>query len=271
MKTLWNAIAIFAIANLLGFAGFVGWLIKSDRLNADRVREIRIKLSQTISTEQAKKAEEEAKLVASTKELEKAKKENRPPLTAEEQLSARMEATEIDKQRAERLRSEIATLQASLGAERAKLDSERTALESDRDIFQKAIGSKVTKIEREQFEKTLGILSSLKPSQAKIAFMEILSGQSTPVNAAVPAVPELAAGGSASVPAGDPAVTNPSGPAVTEKGLYESVELLNAMDDRVRNKIMAEFVKDDPKLAAQLLEKIRVRGKIASASEPPKK
>ena len=33
MKTVWNIIAVLAVANLIAVAGFVGWLRSTDRLN----------------------------------------------------------------------------------------------------------------------------------------------------------------------------------------------------------------------------------------------
>ena len=42
-----------------------------------------------------------------------------------------------------------------------------------------------------------------------------------------------------------------------------AVRYLDAMDDKHRTKVMAELAKADPKLAADLLERIRKQGEFA--------
>jgi len=46
------------------------------------------------------------------------------------------------------------------------------------------------------------------------------------------------------------------------------VAYLNALQERARNKIMAEITANDPALAADLLERLRTRGQIARTPEP---
>jgi hypothetical protein len=47
------------------------------------------------------------------------------------------------------------------------------------------------------------------------------------------------------------------------------VAYLNAMQERTRTKVLDEFIKSDPKVATDLLERLRTRGLIARASEKP--
>jgi hypothetical protein len=47
------------------------------------------------------------------------------------------------------------------------------------------------------------------------------------------------------------------------------VKYLSAMEERARNRVLAEFVKADPKLAAELLEVIRQRGGATAAAGAP--
>ena len=53
MKSVWNAISIVAVANVLALLGLVGWLYSGDRLSVERAREIRAKLSTTLTVEKA--------------------------------------------------------------------------------------------------------------------------------------------------------------------------------------------------------------------------
>ena len=51
----------------------------------------------------------------------------------------------------------------------------------------------------------------------------------------------------------------------TAGGRKQVVTYLTAMDEEMRSKVMAEFIKTDPRLAAELLEQLRTRGIDASA------
>ncbi len=223
MKTLLTAIAVLAVANLLAILGFAGWLVGTQRMDRERLGKFREILTETIPAQKAREAEEKAKVEATRKAEEQAKKDARPPLTASEQLSARVEATEIDRQRAERLRREIGDLQKSLMDREAQLSKERQELQRDKAAFEKMREEIAATESGEQFKKTLATLEGLKADQAKKTLMEIISG--------------------------DPA-----------KGTDRVVSYLNSMEDRARTKVMAEFIKGDPKLAADLLERLRARG-----------
>jgi hypothetical protein len=54
-----------------------------------------------------------------------------------------------------------------------------------------------------------------------------------------------------------------------EQRMKRVTEYLNAMDERARGKIMAEFTKDDPALAAELLDALRRHGQFARADGAP--
>jgi hypothetical protein len=240
MKTLWNAVIAIAIANLLAIGAFVGWLFTSDRLDLDRVRQIRMVLSVTISDQKAADAATASKVEAETKVAEEAVKAAKPPLTAAEKLAARVEATDLDRERASRLRREVESLQQRLAAEADKLSDERARLDADKKEFAAAIASANAKVGDEQFQKSLGILAGLKPAAAKSMLMQMISGE---------------------VPAQPGAVAAPDGKQ--DARLATAVKYLDAMDERPRSKIMAEMAKDDPALATQLLEKLRTRGQVA--------
>src|SRR4051812_3877874 len=114
MKKAWTAITVISLANLLAMAGFVGWLVKSDRLDMDRMRHMRVVLAKTITQEKSEEDAAKAKTAEDKKALEVAKLAAKPPLTAAERLSARVEANEIDNQRAERLKREVQDMQRQL-------------------------------------------------------------------------------------------------------------------------------------------------------------
>lgn len=222
MKNAFVALSVLALANLVAVISFVGWLGATDRLDSARVRQIREVLSPTLSQSRAKEQEEQQKKLAVEADSAKQAKLARPVTTAEQALASRLEQTEVDRQRAQRLRDENAQLQKSISEMTTRLEDLRTQVAKAREEFEAVTKGTRDAVADQQFKKTLGTLSALKADKAKSALKEVM----------------------ASSPQGKPQV----------------VTYLNAMDEEVRTKIVQEFLKDDPKLAAELLESLRTRG-----------
>ncbi|MBS0196847.1 MAG: hypothetical protein JSR77_08820 [Planctomycetes bacterium] len=258
MKTLWNGFIILAIANLLALGGFIGWLVSSDRLNMDRIRQIRMVLSITISEQAAKEASEQAKVAQDKKTADEAAKAAKPPLTAAEKLAARVEATQLDQERASRLRREVEALQSRLASDSEKLSKERQQLDADKAAFAATVAAQSAKTDDEQFQKSLGVLVGLKPAAAKTMLMQMMG-----TGSASTAQPSAQPGAQA----GDQ--NQQASSADTKARLKQAVAYLNAMEERPRSKIMAEFAKDDPRLAADLLDNLRAFGQLAKTSDSP--
>ncbi len=257
MRTLWNALCVVALANLLALVGLVGWLRASDRLNMDRARELRTMLARTIAAEQAEAAQAQAMAEAERKKQEAEAKARRVPLTASEQLAARLEATELDEQRLKGMRSEVDALQQTLREAQEKVKAERATLDADRAAFEAAKKSHLESTTNEQFQKTLAVLQAVKPAEARAILGELLApvptgGGSTPI----PTEGGEVVDASRKVEAVDP----------LKKGREQVIAYLDAMDAKSRTKILTEFLKSDPKLAAGLLEDLRQRGQVASAA-----
>ncbi|MDX2130560.1 MAG: hypothetical protein SFY69_00735 [Planctomycetota bacterium] len=242
MKTLWNILSIVAVANMLALAGVVGWLRMNDRLNADRGRVIRELLSKTLTeeaaeAEAAKLAEEKARA-----EEEAQEKAARAPLTAAQKLAARGESTELDAQRAERVRREITDLRSQLARDLAEIERQRADLQRREQEFTSLVEAGRRQLEDEQFQKTLGVLSALKPAQAVSMLRTML----------------------------DPPPTAPGAPPepVSPAAMGTVVSYLDAMDDRTRSRVLGEWAKGDPSLATQLLERLRTRAAFAPVQTP---
>ncbi len=250
MKRFWTALSVIALANLIAMAGFVGWLAKSDRLDMERVRHIRVMLNKTLSEEKAETDAAMVKAAADEKALEEAKLAGKPPLTAAERLAARVEASELDIQRAERLKREVQDLQRQLNDERAKLDARDAQLKADRKAFDEMVASNTAATTDLQFQKTLAVMEALKPAQAIAMLKEMI-----PDPAAMPMAPVEANGPMTS---GTAAIAPPA-----SRNLTRVVSYLDAMDDKHRAAIMKDLAKSEPKLAAELLERIRKQGEFA--------
>jgi hypothetical protein len=268
MKTLWLVISVLAIANMLAVAGFIGWLKMSDRLDGPRLTAVRAMLSKTIAEQKAEEEALAAKAAAEKVAAHEAEKKGRPPMTATEQLVARIEASEISEQRMQAMMASIETLRAPLQAEREALARERQALDNDKKAFQDIVAAANAKVKDEQFKKTVAVMDSLKATDAQQVLSQIMQGQD-PAEAAKAAV-DLAATAELKANAGAeaaPVVASPAGS--TPGGLNRALDYLNAMTPRGRSKVMTEFVKSDPKLAGELLERLRTFGQVPIGTENP--
>lgn len=242
MKAILNAIIAISMANLLAIGGFVGWLLASDRIDMERVREIRMILSVTITDQRATDAAAKAKADADAVLADEAAKAAKPPLTAAEKLAARVEATDLDREKATRLRREVESLQQRLSMESVRLADAQSQLDADKKAFEETVAATNARIGDEQFQKSLGILASLKPAAAKSLLQQMITGDSSSTM-----------------------TTNATIDSQEDARLTSAIAYLDAMEERPRSKIMAEFAKDDPALATRLLEKLRIRGLVAKS------
>ena len=248
MKTIWTILSVLAVANLLAVAGFTGWLVKSERLDMERLREIRATLAVTIPAEKAAAEAEAKKSEADRLAAEAAKETERIPMTAAQMLATRLEVTQLDEERFKRVAREIEDLRARLAADQARLDRTRVEFDAAKKAFEEEIAREQELRTSEQFQKTLDILKGLKPADAKATLVELLNGAGAGIGD----------GGGAGVESVAASGVEP---------INQVVAYLDAVEDRARVKIMAEFVKDQPDLAAQLLERLRTRGLFAAAPE----
>lgn len=231
MNTLWRVASVMAVANLLAIVGYVGWLAGTGRLDRDRIVAIRAMLAEPIAQEKAR-LEEEAKVreAALAQEREAA----RPavlPIRADERLRLKLEMSDIDRQRLLALRREVEDLRAGLMRERAMVEAERAAFEAQKADFE-ATTARLASIEGSaQFKKSVATLNEL-PAREGIAILLELLGPG--------AASEL-----------DPF------------GAERVVSYLDAVKPDVRAAIFAQLAKDNPALAAELLERLRTRGLLA--------
>lgn len=234
MKAIWTILSTIAVANLVALVCFLGWLRVTDRLNMDRVRAVRELVAPTLAQEkdQKKLAEEEGKKTAAAAK-DKARHEA-PPLTAEAQLTIRDEAAEVERQKVRRLEREVADLTTALDKAKAEFITAKGEIERERAEAKAALEAGETS---PQFKKTVGVLEAVKPAEARNILAQMLVADGAP-----------ASGGGAVQP--------------TESGIKRVVGYLNSMQDRSRAKVISEFQKDDPALAANLLERLRAFGTV---------
>ena len=255
MKGLMAVLSIIAVANIIAVAGVLGWLNSSDRLSKERVQKVREVFTKTNAEEAAEKAAAEAKKKTEDAKAAEDAKKQRPPLTAEQQLGLKADLNETERQKMKRLEREVADLSESLAEARKQYSATRDQLEKERKDALAALESGAAS---PQFKKAVGILDGLKAPECRSLLGQLLEGNG------------LVVPGMAPIP-GDGAGAGAAGKAPSEPAIRQVVAYLNAMQERNRIKVIGEFQKDDPKLAAMLLERLRAFGTvIGNAPGSPK-
>lgn len=234
MKKIWTLISVMAVANMLALMAFVGWLQATDRLDLQRVRDMRSLYAETL-TEQLDREQLEADQLAEAKKAKELAAEEAlqgEPIDSADWLRINWELREQDSERLERLRREVEDLKRTLADARAKLNADIAAFETMKETFD-ADRERIARIEGdEQFKKAVDTYAALKPAAAVRMMIQMMGQRPT-------------------------------------EGVLQVVSYLNAMDERKRSSIIGEFEKTDPALAADLLERLRNYGLGARGPEDP--
>ncbi|MCA9299478.1 MAG: hypothetical protein KDA28_10450 [Phycisphaerales bacterium] len=241
MKRLLSMVSVLAIANLVALAGVVGWLGATDRLDLGRVHAIRDMLKETVSEQEAREAAAARTIQDQEQVMQEAVLLQPEPIAGDMLNIIRDETDEIAQQRIHSTRLEMQALARTLRQLNDDLDDKRDTLEADREAF-RAERERIRRIEGDaQFAKALTTYSGMKAQETVEVFKELIA---------------------------DETVTGfEDGDDLRITGMDQVVSYLNAMDERVRTKIMTEFAKDDPAMAKDLLERLRVRGLGAPEDE----
>lgn len=240
MKRAWSIVSILAMANLLAMGCFAGWLGASGRLSRERLETIRRTLSVPVAVEReeaekaAKRASAEASESTDGMTIAAGEESSGLPIPASVLMSLKIEHGEVDRQRVELLRQQVEQLRLTLAREREELDRQARALEAEREAFE-AARRRIAETEgSEQFKKTVETLSSMSPKSAKGTLVAML--------------------------------TDADGQA-SEEGAALVTAYLNAMNAMTRTAVLEAFQKDQPELAALLLNRLRTYGQVARAED----
>src|SRR6185295_10836836 len=114
------------------------WLTATNRLDLDRVKSVRELFTRTVAQQKKDDADAKAKADAEGKAREAALKAGRAPLTATEQLTARLEASALDSQRVRLLQDQVDSLKRALVDARAQVDHDRAQVAKEREQLEQA-------------------------------------------------------------------------------------------------------------------------------------
>lgn len=226
MKKLIKALMVVAILNLLAVLAGAGWVFASGRVDKQRVLEVVDMFEETTIGRDARIKSEESEIAAAQASVEK----DLPALAmnSNELNDVRLQLTQIDRARLERMQREITDLQNTLKRERALLASERVDFTDQREAFD-AMRERLKDIEgSEQFGKALNVLKESKAKDSK-EMLNVL---------------------------------------IEDGKREQVVSYLSALATGVRTEIIAEFIKaEQAELAAGLLESIRLRGQETALTD----
>lgn len=227
LRSIWIIVATMAIANMLALIGFAAWLGATDRLSMDRLRQIRDILKQTVAQERANEQEREDAEEAAAVERRSEERRGVPPVNVAQRLRI---IAEHEKSRAleeERELSQVKKLALDLERREAEFEQERQRFNEQKAAWE-AMREDLTALERdEQFQQAVKLYESVKPAQAKTMMNTLI-----------------------------------------ERGeMQRVVAYLDRMEQRKAGKVVSEFEKDDPRLAADLLEHLRTLGVEARLAE----
>jgi len=229
MRTIWILISTLAVANLLALIGFAGWLGATDRLSPERFRAVREIFAPTIAESRTLEGVRVLEAQAAADRAADEARVGTAPLTAEQRLLLAGAQIDVTTQQQQRVQRETADLIATLLQERAELERQRAEFQAQVEEFNARREAIVAQEGSDQFLKTVSLYNSLKPAQSH-SMMRAL---------------------------------------IDQGAVDQVVAYLNALQSRTAAKIIAEFQKESPTLAADLLERLRQRGTEFAGAQPP--
>lgn len=240
MKSLWNAMCVLAMANLIAVLLVVGWLAASGRLNADRVNDLRSLFAQTIAAEASRDALiENDRLELANQQAEdqfrsslgEGEIEPGEPINASTLLNVKLELSEMDLQRQQRLERDLRTMSDQLALREDTLNDLLDEINRKQQEFTQQQADIAQTTGLKQFRKTLSTLSEMKPASAMQILLSMHAGSNLIEGSTLDAEMQM-------------------------------VTLLNGLEDDFRAQILTQLLGQDEQLAGRLLKKLQTFGQV---------
>jgi len=228
MKSIWSILAVVAVLNIVAIGSLLGWLHSSGRLSRERALAIKQVFTKTVEQERAEQSIREADAMRADDERKLTEKAGMPPKPAGEVIAEQQFRDEQKTQTLQRQQQDLENLRASLLSKLADLESREKKLAAERIAFAEERKRIAENDGQAQFKLALTTLEGQKPKDAKSVLASLIAGRQMP----------------------------------------QVVSYLAKMDEGKRAKVVAEFVKDDPAVAADLLERLRTRGMSPPSPTP---
>jgi hypothetical protein len=174
MGSLVKLIRVLALAHLLAVIGFAGWLVASDRVDAERLKRVREMFQPTIAEEKALLAEAESEAAAATAAAEERRRLLEVPMTRTEQIIS----AERFEQRAELalrgLEDERRRLLSDLSGREREVTQREEALAKRQTDWEESIATEKERQTDEQFRKAVRLLEAAPSKQSKDWILELV-------------------------------------------------------------------------------------------------
>jgi len=230
MKNLWNIVSFLAVVHLLAVVMFGGWLWKSERLDGDRIRELREMLAMTIPEAEAAAARAAEEATVRRQQMAEANLRENPGLPSADRVRTIVDANQSEQRSARRIRDFKEQLARQMAQAEASIDEKREALQTEQESLVSGAAVERERRSADQLKKAVKILESLPPKQLKRQIIELVNSGSK----------------------------------------EQAVIYLDAMNLRIAGKVFAEFKTDqEVKLAKELLERVRTLGRPDGQASVP--
>ncbi len=174
MGSLVKLIRVLAIAHLLAFIGFAGWLVASGRVDAERLKRVRELFQPTIAEEKALLAQAESDAAAATAAAEERRRLLEVPMTRTEQILS----AERFEQRAELalrgLEDERRRLLSDLSGREREVTQREEALAKRQTDWEESIAEQKERQTDDQFRKAVRLLEAAPAKQSKDWILELV-------------------------------------------------------------------------------------------------
>jgi len=224
MKTLVAVISLLAVIHVLAAAGFVGWMVATERVNQQRLEKLQAIFEKTIPEAEAE-AEKQAKVDAEAREqaerLAALEGKSAGPESISQRLEADQQRNEITLRQIERTRQEVESLQRNLRLAQQRVEDQYEQLQAEKKELEKRLADIEKQRNDEGFKKAVELYQTLPSKQTKAMFVNLMR----------------------------------------EGNVDQVVAYLEAMEPRKAAAVLEEFkTPDEVAKATELTERLRARG-----------
>lgn len=180
MKLAWLVIATLCVMHVLALLGVVGWAAATQRLDRERIAAAADLFRMPVGSEDDDAADVDEE-VAADAEATVERAEQALDDAAAESIADRLEAdqlrNEMTLRQLERTREEVQSLTRNLQLSQQRVEEQQEELEAKRDALEARVAEIQEQLDDEGFRRTVGMLESLPPGQAKEMFVQMLDDQ----------------------------------------------------------------------------------------------
>ncbi len=178
MKSLWTAISLLLLINLLLLAGVGLWLWGSDRLDAERFHRVVDMIKITKAEEAELQAQEQAALdeaVKQAQDVARVLSVAQGPVSAHDRIAADERERDLINQRLDRMQKEKEDLLRQMTLMTDHMNKQQLEIEAARAEMKRSLEAEHKRANDRDFEQAVAMYEQLKPRQGKEMFQQLLA------------------------------------------------------------------------------------------------